>query len=118
MKHSLLSVVLVLFAASAYAGEIRGRVSNAQGDAVVGATVRVSVVRKGPQKHFVSRAVTGADGTYIISGLDPRSYILTVSIPSRDDSPEREVSIKSATSSVLADFEFPATPGKRVPGPK
>jgi len=78
MKVILLLTALVapLAAAGTFDGGIQGRVLNAQGGPVAGATVTVTT--KDEKLH--AKVITAADGSYAISNLEPGAYTVTVSL--------------------------------------
>jgi hypothetical protein len=98
---------VLLGSALAYGGEIRVRVSNAQGVAVAGARVTVAAAgrRGGPAPR--EEGSTGSDGAHTLPGLEPGSYILTVFVPSERVSFRRPVVLRSASSTVEVNFRVP-----------
>src|SRR5713101_7748206 len=106
MKLVLLFTALFmswLGSASAFGGEIQGRVLDAQGRPVRGVTVTVSA------NHEPSRTkvVTAADGSYTIPNLEPGVYTVTVSTADGQQVLRREVAVGSEASA-RTDFYFPA----------
>src|SRR5262249_9855907 len=82
-RHSLMKVILLftalvapLAAAATFDGGIQGRVLNAQGVPVAGATVTVTTKDEKP----LAKVITTADGSYAISNLEPGAYTVTVSL--------------------------------------
>jgi hypothetical protein len=99
-------MALLTCSAAALAGEIQGRVLNAQGAAVSGAKITVA----NPQGEALGEATTGEDGSYSVPGLEPGSYVLTVSASSVTGSLRRQVAVAQDSEPVRADFQFlPAT---------
>ena len=111
MRSSLLLFVLFLGVESAVAGEIRGRVLNAQGEAVVGARVTVdNLVRRGQQRQENKQEITGPDGTYRIPGLEAGRYTVRATAPSGNISVRRLIVLRSAAHSLQVDFQLQAEP--------
>ena len=111
MKCSLLVFVFLSYAAAAGAAEIRGKVFNAQGEAVVGARVTMGTrVRRGPRTEESKQEITGPDGTYTLTGLEPGRYTVTATSPTRNLSVRQVVVIRSASSSLEVDFHLQAEP--------
>ena len=110
MKRSLLLFVFLLYAAAAGAAEIRGKVSNAQGEAVVGArvTVALTVTRRGTPRPENKQDTTGPDGTYSVMGLGAGNYTLTVTLPGSGAWLRRPVTIRSESGSFQLDIQIPA----------
>src|SRR5215471_326549 len=97
-------VVSLLAPASAFGGEIHGRVLNAQGAPVAGATVTVNDGHDPP----AARVVTAADGSYAVPNLEPGTYVVTVS----EDGQQmlrREVAVGNEAAPARADFRFAVT---------
>ncbi len=99
---SALLFVRSLLAAGADAGEIDGRVLNAQGAALPG--VEVTVAEKSGDGRW--NAVTGPDGSYSIGGLRSGLYTVTVFPGSGQAALRRQVSLGEAPA--RADFRVPA----------
>ena len=99
---SALLFVRSLLAAGADAGEIDGRVLNAQGAALPGA--EVTVAEKSGDGRW--NAVTGPDGSYSIGGLRSGLYTVTVFPGSGQAALRRQVSLGEAPA--RADFRVPA----------
>lgn len=99
-----LPVLWILLSAAAYSGEIQGRVINAQGEAVGGATVTVTQ-EQGPNSL---KTVTERDGSYSIAGVEPGLYTVTVSAGSGQAMLRRQVSVGEDSSRIRVDFQFPA----------
>src|SRR3990172_8323268 len=95
-------VFAFLIAAPAWSGQIQGRVSNSQGDPVEGARIAVS----SGQGEGLIEAVTEADGSYSIPGLQPGSYTVTVTTESAAGTLSRQVAIPEGDRPVQADFQF------------
>src|ERR1700686_4301469 len=99
-----LAPLFVSFLASnaAIGGEIRGRVLNAQGGPVRGATVTVSANNESASV----KAVTAEDGSYVIPNLEPGVYTVTASIANGQQVPRQEVTVDSDAAPARADFRF------------
>ncbi|HWP85931.1 MAG TPA: carboxypeptidase-like regulatory domain-containing protein, partial [Terriglobia bacterium] len=102
MKVLTRLLIALLIGVPAWAGQIRGRVLNAQGSALAGASISVA----SPQGENLAHAATAEDGTYAIPGLPPGSYILTVAAPSVGSTLSRQVVIPESGEAVQADFQF------------
>ena len=109
-----MAAILVPFlaAAPAFAGQIQGRVLNAQGGPVAGAAVTVGADREPPR----AKAVTAADGSYAIPNLEPGVYTVTVSIANGQQSLQQEVTVGSEHDPARADFRFAAPAAEGVAG--
>jgi len=115
MQLVFLAVALLLsfFApASAFAGEIQGRVLNAQGGPVAGATVTVGASHEPTQ----AKAVTAADGSYVIPNLEPGVYAVTVSTANGQQVLRQEVTVGREDDPIRADFRFTAADTEAVAG--
>ena len=115
MQLVFLAVALLLSflaPASAFAGEIQGRVLNAQGGPVAGATVTVGASHEPTQ----AKAVTAADGSYVIPNLEPGVYAVTVSTANGQQVLRQEVTVGREDDSIRADFRFPAADTEAVAG--
>src|ERR1041385_8275283 len=64
----------LVFVGISWAGQIQGRVTNAQGAALGGAKVAVTDTKGASH----GEAMTGTDGSYSVPGLAPGSYIVTI----------------------------------------
>jgi hypothetical protein len=104
--------VSFLASATAFGGEIRGRVLNAQGGPVRGAAVTVSANNE-PAREKV---VTAEDGSYTIPNLEPGVYTVTVSIANGQQVLRQEVAVASDTAPASADFRFTAVAAEGVAG--
>jgi hypothetical protein len=93
-------------------GGIQGRVSNAQGAPVAGATVTVSA--KGEEAG--AKIVTKADGFFAVSNLAPGLYTVTVSLANSQEVLRRDVIVDSETAPAVADFRFTAEAAEGVAG--
>lgn len=79
-KSIILALVFVcLFLVSAFAqtetGQISGKVTDSSGAALSGAKILVKSSAKGSERTFV----TGSDGFYVVTNLQPGNYTLTTS---------------------------------------
>ena len=110
-----LAPLFVSFLAStaAFAGEIRGRVLNAQGGPVRGATVTVSA----HNEPASVKVVTAEDGSYVIPNLEPGVYTVTVSIANGQQVLRQQVTVGSQAEPNRADFRFTAVATEGVAGP-
>jgi len=97
---------------AAFGGEIQGRVLNAQGAAVAGATVTISA---GHEPLHV-KVVTAADGSYTIPNVEPGMYAISVSLPNGQQVLRREVAVGSEAAPARADFRFTAAAAEVVAG--
>src|SRR3972149_364165 len=103
MKHCLIIFALLLSAAvAARAGEIRGKVSNAQGASVAGTKVTATNQKEGARWE----ATTGSDGTYALEGLEPGVYTLTIAGASGQEALRRQVVLGPESGTARADFQF------------
>src|SRR5215813_6910644 len=106
MKLILLFTALVapLAAAATFDGGIQGRVLNAQGGPVAGATVTVTT-KDEPR----AKVITAADGSYTISNLEPGAYTVTVSLANTPQVLRMDVVVvDSAPVPTRADFRVTA----------
>lgn len=103
MKVFFLLAVSVFLSLAAYGGEIQGKVSNAQGAAVAGATVTVSSDHNSSQ----SKATTSADGSYRIADLPAGEYTVTVSSATGAALLRRRILVRESSEAIRADFQFP-----------
>ena len=99
VRMLLVLSVVVGFSAAANSSDIQGRVIDAQGVAVSGATVTASLDRQ------QAKSITAADGSYNIPNLQPGIYTVTVSAASMPTL-RREVSLPGF-GVVRADFRVP-----------
>src|SRR5215831_1229166 len=113
-----LIVVLTIFLALPFAyaasfdGGIQGRVLNAQGVPVAGATIIVTAGNGEPR----AKAVTAADGVFAISNLEPGLYTVTVSLANTQQELRREVIVENEAAPVVTDFRFTADAAEGVAG--
>ena len=114
MNCILAVLVVLLGSALAYGGEIRVRVSNAQGVAVAGARVSVAAAGRTGSPAPREEGSTGPDGAHTLSGLEPGPYIITVFVPSENVSFRRPVAVRSGSGTAEVDFRLP--PAARPPG--
>src|SRR3990167_5367097 len=97
-------LILLEIPAAAWAGQIEGRITNAQGAVVSG--VKVTVVHQGDGARW--EATTKSDGSYAVAGLEPGAYTITVAAAPGQTPLRREVSLGAGANSVRADFQLPA----------
>ncbi|HZO80776.1 MAG TPA: carboxypeptidase-like regulatory domain-containing protein [Candidatus Binataceae bacterium] len=71
---SVLVALIIGVGTSAFAADIRGMVSSAQGQSVAG----VQVIAKGANGAVAGQATTGSDGGYLITGLQSGNYNFTL----------------------------------------
>src|SRR5436190_9496661 len=80
LPYSILSIaiisILMSFSASGQSGTsaIRGTISDAQGNVVAGATVRL----KNDAKSFSRTVTSDSKGTYVITALPPDTYVIEI----------------------------------------
>lgn len=110
MKRFALLAVVVLWPLAAYSGDIQGKVLNAQGAAVRGATVTASA----DHEASAGKALTKSDGTYVITGLQPGIYTVTASPANSQQVLRQTVSV--GTAAARADFRLPAAPAQQLSG--
>jgi hypothetical protein len=96
-------LVSFLASAAAFGGEIQGRVLNAQGAPVAGATVTIGT----GHEPLRAKVVTAADGSYTIPNVEPGMYAISVSLPNGQVL-RREVAVGSEAAPARADFRFTA----------
>ncbi len=109
-----LTALLVSYFATAVAfgEEIQGRVLNAQGGPVEGATVTVGVNTEPPR----AKVVTAADGSYAVPNLEPGVYTVTVAIANGQQALRQNVTVSSGTAPARADFRFTPATAEAVAG--
>jgi hypothetical protein len=115
LKLILLFMALVAsFAAAeaAFDGGIQGRVVNAQGGPVQGATVTVTA----SDEEARAKVVTAADGSYAVSNLAPGAYTVTVSLANTPQVMRMDVVVDSETVPSRADFHFAGETVQAVAG--
>jgi hypothetical protein len=95
-----------------FEGMIQGRVVNAQGMPIAGATVTVSTKDEQPR----AKIVTAADGLFAISNLEPGLYTITVSLANTQQVLRRDVIIGSEAAPVVEEFRFSAEGAEGVAG--
>ena len=109
----LAALVVPSFAsAAALQGEIQGRVLNAQGAPVAGATVTVGTRNQQTQ----AKVVTTSDGSFAVPNLEPGVYTVTVSLANTQEVLQRNIVVESEAVPVLADFRFTADSTEGVAG--
>jgi hypothetical protein len=77
--------------------EIRGRVLDEQGGSVPGAAIVLTNQETGMYRQVVS----GADGTYFVSGLTPGSYEITAELPGFKKYSRRDVRLEIGKTATL-----------------
>ena len=115
MKVILLLTALVapLAAAGTFDGGIQGRVLNAQGGPVAGATVTVTT----KDEKLRAKVITAADGSYAISNLEPGAYTVTVSLANTPQVLRMDVVVvDSEPVPTRADFRVTAEDTQGVAG--
>jgi len=115
MKVILLLTALVapLAAAGTFDGGIQGRVLNAQGGPVAGATVTVTT----KDEKLRAKVITAADGSYAISNLEPGAYTVTVSLANTPQVLRMDVVVvDSEPVPTRADFRVTAEDTQEVAG--
>ena len=103
--------VSFLAPAALFGGEIQGRVLNAQGAPVAGATVTAAAGREPG-----AQVVTAPDGTYDIPNLDPAIYMVTVSLANSGQVLHQQVDLRSSPAPSHADFRFTANAADDIAG--
>ncbi|MBI2815553.1 MAG: TonB-dependent receptor [Acidobacteria bacterium] len=111
MKWFALLAAVVLWPLAGYSGEIQGKVLNAQGAAVGGATVTANADQDGS----IGKAVTQADGSYVITGLSPGIFTVTATTPGNSQQVLRQT-VSLRTVAARADFRLPAAPAPQLSG--
>lgn len=104
-------IIFLQFAGVAWGGQIAGRVANAQGGGV--AAAKVTIVEQGSGATHEVR--TAPDGTYEVGDLEPGTYTVAVAATTGPTLLRREVVLQSASESVRANFQLPAT-GQAIAG--
>jgi hypothetical protein len=112
LRFLLALFVASLATAAAFAGGIEGRVLNAQGGPVPGATVTVSGNQGSPR----AKAVTAADGSYSIPNLEPGAYTVAVATANDQQVLRQTVTVDSEAAPARADFRFTAAVAEQVAG--
>src|SRR5437867_3992751 len=111
LLFTILFVSLEALAAASGRG-IEGRVLNAQGGPVRGATVTV-IGKDAAQRAEV---VTAADGSYTFPDLEPGVYAVTVSVANTQQVLRMDVIVDSETVPTRADFRLTADAAQEVAG--
>src|SRR3989304_6049768 len=105
MKGVWRTAALLLFGfATAQAGEIHGRVMNAQGVPVPG----VRVLAEKDRGTLRQEVLTSSEGTYELKELEQGVYSLTVTAPAGGGSVRRDIVVGTPDSRVRMDFQLPA----------
>src|SRR5258705_518778 len=99
-RHLITLLALVLFASPLFAqettGQITGRIADAQGLAVPGATVTVT----GPQG--VKTSSTGADGRFTVPFLTPGTYTVRAELQGFKSIEQKDVNVRLAAPADLS----------------
>ncbi len=95
-----------------FAAQIQGRVVNAQGGPVAGATVTVSGQDQTPR----GKAVTGTNGSYAILNLEPGAYTVAVTVAEGQAALRQDVTVESEAEPARADFRVAAAAAEEVAG--
>src|SRR5262245_31350572 len=108
MKYGVLLLALFSGWANAQAGEVHGKISDAQGAAIAGARVFVAASPgRGRGQPHREQATTDSDGVYSLTGLEPGVHVLTVSLPGNKASLRRPVNMRSESDSIQVDIQIP-----------
>ena len=94
----------LVFVGISWAGQIQGRVTNAQGAALGGAKVAVTDTKGASH----GEAMTGTDGSYSVPGLAPGSYIVTITSAAAASPLRKQVAVADNGEPARADFQLPA----------
>ena len=94
--------VSLLSAAAAFGGEIQGRILNAEGGPVAGATVTATINHQAPG----AKVVSSADGSFAIPNLEPGVYTVTISMADGEQVLEQKVAVTNDAATARADFRF------------
>jgi hypothetical protein len=110
----IITTLLASLAASAatFDGGIQGRVLNAEGGPIAGATITVT----GKDEEPRAKVVTSADGFYAVSNLEPGIYTVTVSLSNTQQVLRIDVIVDSEIVPARADFRFTADAAQGVGG--
>ena len=103
--------MILLVSSVAVAAEIHGRVLNAQGGPVPGATITVS----GKHQGLRAKTVTGNDGTYSLD-LEPGLYTVAVSLAEAQQVLRQDVTVDNDGGFTQADFRFTSAATTEVTG--
>lgn len=93
----LAALALPLLIASAAGGRIEGKVTDPKGGAVVGAAVTVT----DPETNQTFTTVTDGQGKFIVAGLPPGNYSVTVSATGFNEARRDEVKVEEGAAAAI-----------------
>src|SRR5690348_12012548 len=110
MRLFILLAVVCAWPIAAFSGDIQGKVLNAQGAAIAGATVTASL----DHEAAPAKAVSKPDGSYVITDLKPGVYTVTAAVANTPQVLRQTVSV--GTAAARADFRLPAVAVQQLSG--